>query len=135
MATNAELAEQNKELTQQLKEATASKEAAEARLKQYEGDAAEVERRVAEIVADNDALRAENEQLRTLVDAPEAVAPHDPDAAPDLKDVTEDGLCAVHFPDGWQSPNAEPFDSVACEHGHFARKGNAKKRAEKDAEK
>lgn len=120
----------NAELTEQLKEATAAKEAAEAKLKQYESDAAEVERRVGEIVAENEALKADNDTLRKLVDVPAEPVARDPDAVPKMKDVTEDGLCAIHFPDGWESANAEPFDSVACEHGHFARKGGREDAAE-----
>lgn len=54
-------------------------------------------------------------------------------AVKDAPDLPDDGICAEHFPDGWDSPNTrarhydpatgeeddlgKPYASVSCEHG------------------
>lgn len=78
---------------------------------------AEAKSRVATLTSENEQLRAQVAELERQARDGSAVEVEAPAEQPEL---TDDGLCSTHYPDGWAGV-PESSNGVGCEHGSFTR--------------
>lgn len=78
---------------------------------------AEAQQRAATLAEENTQLRSKLADAERQLRGASAVETEAPAEAPEL---TDDGLCSEHFPDGWAGV-PESAAGVGCEHGSFTR--------------